>query len=93
MSTTIQSVMTVALLSAACLTALADPPKKQNRISTVGEPTALQASPISAPAAEENNAADGAPGYIKTVGRTSSNSMHPNAPATVTAVQFTDQEM
>ncbi len=40
MSTTILSAMTVALLTAACQTALADSSTQQNRISTLGEPTA-----------------------------------------------------
>lgn len=91
MSTTLLSAVTVALLTATCVTALADPPKKHNRIDTVGEPTAFQASTTSTPAADGNDAADGAPGHIQAVGRTGSHSMHPNAP--VTAEQFADDDV
>ncbi|VVO44576.1 hypothetical protein PS710_06447 [Pseudomonas fluorescens] len=91
MSTTLPSAMTVALLTATCMTALADPPKKHNQISTVGEPTAFQASPTSDPAAEDNDAAEGAPGHIQAVGRTGSHSMHPNAP--LAAEQFAGDEV
>ena len=90
MSTILLSAMTVSLLPAACLTALADSSKQQNRISTAGEPTAFQASTTSAPAVEGNDAADDASGYIQAVGRSGSHSMHPNAP--VAAEQFADDE-
>lgn len=86
MSTTLLSAMTAALLSAACLTALADPPKKQN----AGESTAFQASTVSAPVAEDNDAADGVSGYIQPVGRSGSHSMHPNSP--VAGEPFADDE-
>jgi hypothetical protein len=86
MSTILLSAMTVSLLTAACLTALADPSKQQNRTSTAGEPSAYQASTTSAPVAD----ADDDSGYIQAVGRNGSHSMHPNAP--VAAEQFADDE-
>ncbi|WP_392887629.1 hypothetical protein ACF6ZU_23995 [Pseudomonas migulae] len=89
MSTTLLSAMTVSLLTAACLTALADSSKQQNGISTAGEPSAFQVTTVSAPV-EGNDVADDASGYIQAVGRNGSHSMHPNAP--VAAEQFADDE-
>ena len=89
MSITLLSAMTASLLTAACLTALADPPRQQNRISTAGETSAFQVTTVSAPV-EGNDVADDASGYIQAVGRNGSHSMHPNAP--VAAEQFADDD-
>lgn len=60
MNTTLLNAMTAALLTAACLTAFADPPKKHNRISTVSETSSYQSSTS---AAEHEVAADSAGTY------------------------------
>lgn len=83
MSTNLLSAMTAALLTAACLTALADSSDQQK-----GE--LFQASTTSAPAAGGNDAADDASGFIQAVGRNGSHSMHPNAP--VVAEQLADDD-
>ena len=84
MSTTLLSAMTAALLTAACVTALADSSRQQNPISTVGEPGILQASTSLTPAADD------ASGYIQAVGRNASHSMHPDAP--LAGEQFADDD-
>ncbi len=89
MSTTLMSALSALLLTAACLTALADPPKKPNRISTEAEPSVLQVSTTPAPATPASSAADD--GFIRASGRTSSHSMHPNAPAAIE--QFADDDV
>lgn len=88
MNTTLLNAMTAALLTTACLTAFADPPKKHNRISTVSEPSSYQSSTS---AAEHEVAADSAQGHIQAVGRSGSHSMHPKAP--VAAEQFADDNV
>ena len=88
MSTTLLSAMTAALLTATCLTALADPPKKHNRTTNVDEPAAFQTS--ASTASEDGYSADGSSGVIQAVGRTGSHSMHPTAP--VASEQFADDD-
>lgn len=89
MSTTVLSAMLVGLLTATCMTALADSANEQNRSSTVGEPTAVQASTAVTSLVEDVDTGDDA-GPIQAVGRTGSHSMHPNAP--VVAEQFADDK-
>lgn len=87
MSNTLLSTVTATLLAAACLTALADPPRKHNRVSDVSEPTAYQPS---ASADEADDTGDGTPEYIQAGARSGSHSMHPTAP--VAAQPLTDDE-
>lgn len=101
MSTTLLSAISAALLSATCLTALADSSTQQYRINTVSEPAADSASGYiqvverngshsmhaNAPLAGQL-AADDPSGFIQAVERNGSHSMHPNAP--VAAEQFAD---
>ncbi|MBZ9780019.1 hypothetical protein K9857_00440 [Pseudomonas sp. REP124] len=105
MSTTIPSAMAAALLTAACLTAHADPSTQQNRSSTLSESTADDASGFiqavgrngshsmhpNAPIAAGQFADDDAFGYIQPAGRNGSHSMHPDAP--VPGEQFVDDDV
>ncbi|MDZ3992882.1 hypothetical protein PspTeo4_21088 [Pseudomonas sp. Teo4] len=93
MSTTLLSAVTVALLSAACLTALAD--SKDAADSTSGFIQAVERNGSHsmhpyAPVPTRQFADDDASGYIQAVGRNGSHSMHPNAP--VIAEQFADDD-
>jgi len=87
MSITSLSAVTAALLTAVCLTALADPPRKHNGTSTVSDTTSLPSSTYSAPASYYDKAND----HVQAIGRSGSHSMHPNAP--VAAEQFADDEV
>lgn len=93
MSTTLLGAMTAALLSAACLTALAD--TKDAADSTSGFIQAVERNGShsmhpNAPVATRQLAYDDASGYIQAVGRNGSHSMHPNAP--VIAEQYADDD-
>jgi len=80
MSTTVLSTVTAALLTAACITALADPPRKHNRVSDVSEPAAYQPSATATAIEVADDPGDGTPEYIQAGARSGSHSMHPNAP-------------
>ena len=94
MSTAILSAMSVALLSAACLTALADSndaaDSTSGYIQAVGRNGSHSMHP-NAPVAAGQFADDDASGFIRTGGRNGSHSMHPNAP--VVAEQFADDNV
>jgi hypothetical protein len=91
MSTTLLGTVTAALLAAACTTALADPPRKHNRVSDVSEPAAVQPISDASAAGMAESAGEGTPEYIQAGARSGSHSMHPNAP--VSAVPFADDDV
>jgi len=91
MSTTILSAMTVALLTAASLTAFVNANDAADSASGYSQAVGRNGSHSmhpNAPLAAEQFADDDAAGYIQAVGRNGSHSMHPNAP--VAAEQFAD---
>ncbi|WP_156883174.1 hypothetical protein [Pseudomonas sp. CFII64] len=87
MSNTRLSAVTAMLLAAACVTALADPPRKHTGNNTVSETTSQPSSAYSAPVGNYDKANE----YVQPVGRSGSHSMHPGAP--VAAEQFADDQV
>jgi len=93
MSTTLVSAMTAALLSAACLTALADSNDASDSTSGFVQTVVRNGSHSmhpNAPLPVAQYADEDASGYIRAVGRNGSHSMHPNAP--VLTEQFADDD-
>lgn len=92
MSTATLSAMTAALLSAACLTALADNDTADGTSGFIQavERNGSHSMHPNAPLAVGRFVDDDASGYMRTVGRNGSHSMHPDAP--VLPEQFADDD-
>ena len=91
MSTTLLGTVTAALLAAACTTALADPPRKHNRVSDVSEPAVYQPISDASAVGMAQEAGEGTPENVQAGARRGSHSLHPNAP--VSAEPFADDDV